>query len=153
MSQSIKGFSASTGGLHRFALWALAVAQPIYDRLGRQPQFFLARSSEPIDIVALAFVLSLLAPSILALVELAVLRVSPVAHRRLHLVLVAILLFLLGTQVAEWLGASAAGLGVQLLRSREWAQVFLSNLSVFALLFPVLFLFFSPVSNIVRRQV
>ena len=47
-------------GLHLAALWAFAFVQPMFDLLGGQAQFFVARGSTGADIVvfALAFTLA-----------------------------------------------------------------------------------------------
>ena len=41
-------------GLHIAVLWALAVAQPLFHLLGRNPEFFATRGSPPGEIVAFA---------------------------------------------------------------------------------------------------
>ena len=38
-------------GLHLAVLWALGVAQPVFDLLGRNAAFFVARDPQPVDIV------------------------------------------------------------------------------------------------------
>ena len=48
--------------LHLGGLWALAFAQPLFDLLGRNAQFFIARGSTTADILALAFGYTLLPP-------------------------------------------------------------------------------------------
>jgi hypothetical protein len=41
--------------LHLGGLWALAFAQPLFDLLGRNAEFFVARGSTRGDILLLAF--------------------------------------------------------------------------------------------------
>ena len=59
MSDSI-GFRRAA--LHLGALWALAFAQPLFDLLGRNAQFFVARGSTAGDILLLAFGYTLVPP-------------------------------------------------------------------------------------------
>ena len=54
--------SFGRAALHLGGLWALAFAQPLFDLLGRNAEFFVARGSTPGDIVALAFGYTLLPP-------------------------------------------------------------------------------------------
>ncbi len=56
-------------GAHLFALSNLAVAQPLYDLLGRNAEFFVARRSDPVDVLFLSVGLSLLIPAIFLLTE------------------------------------------------------------------------------------
>ena len=44
--------------LHLFVLVAFAVAQPVYDLLGKNPEFFVAHSAKPYLIISMIFVLS-----------------------------------------------------------------------------------------------
>ena len=61
MSRSI-GFRRAA--LHLGGLWALAFAQPLFDLLGRNAEFFVARGSTTADILLLAFGYALLPPLI-----------------------------------------------------------------------------------------
>ena len=90
-----------TSVLHVAALWTLVVAQPLFDTFSRQPQFFLARPSEPADIVGLTLVLCLLFPGLLALLEALAYQAGEKIHRGLHLVLLGGLLLCLGPQLAR----------------------------------------------------
>ena len=45
---------AATRALHLLGLSTLAIAQPLFDLLGRNPEFFAARGSQPADILLLA---------------------------------------------------------------------------------------------------
>ena len=62
------GVSRSIGfrraALHLGGLWALAFAQPLFDLLGRNAEFFVARGSTTGDILVLAFGYVLLPPLI-----------------------------------------------------------------------------------------
>jgi len=48
--------------LHVAGLWAVAVAQPLYDVVSRSPEFFVAHDARPVDLVALVFALGLIGP-------------------------------------------------------------------------------------------
>ena len=55
--------------LHLLVLWAFAVAQPLFDLLGKNGEFFAARGSTRWDVVLFAVVLLLVPPAILTGVE------------------------------------------------------------------------------------
>jgi len=52
-----------TAALHLLVLWAFAVAQPLFDLLGKNGEFFAARGSTRWDVVLFAFVLLLVPPA------------------------------------------------------------------------------------------
>ena len=61
------GADRSRGGigidaLHVAGLWALAVAQPLYDVVSRSPEFFVAHDARPAHLVALVLALGLIGP-------------------------------------------------------------------------------------------
>ena len=56
-------------GAHLFVLSNFAVAQPLYDLLGRNVEFFVARGSKPVDVLLLVGSLSFLIPAIFMLTE------------------------------------------------------------------------------------
>ncbi|MCP4660194.1 MAG: sulfatase-like hydrolase/transferase [bacterium] len=62
--------------LHVYALFGFAVAQPLYDLLARSPEFLVAHQLESAELIALVALLSLLAPSILVLVQVLVSRLG-----------------------------------------------------------------------------
>ncbi len=62
--------------LHVYALFGFAVAQPLYDLLARSPEFLVAHQLESWELIALAGLLSLLAPSVPVLVQLLVSRLG-----------------------------------------------------------------------------
>jgi hypothetical protein len=74
---------------HLAALSAFAVAQPLFDLLGRNPDFFAVRGSSRWDIVLFALVVVVLPPAVLIAVEAVAHFVSPRARDVLHLVFVA----------------------------------------------------------------
>ena len=61
-----------TDYLHLFVLVAFAVAQPIYDLLGKNPEFFVAHSAKPALIITMIVVLSFGLATVLVLSELLV---------------------------------------------------------------------------------
>lgn len=98
-------------GLHLTALSFFALAWPILDLLGRNPEFFVVRGSRSVDIVLLALGLTLVPPLLLLAVEGLAYLASPRLSRVLHLVFVGVLAGAFALLVLGWIGApSAAGL-------------------------------------------
>jgi hypothetical protein len=85
--------------LHLAALWALAVAQPLFDLLGSQAEFFAVRGSTRWDIVAFAVGVVVVPPLVIALLEALAGRLHPSLGHAIHLVAVAALVGLLALQV------------------------------------------------------
>lgn len=68
-------------GAHIAALWALAVAQPLFDVLRQAPEFFVAHRVDAVGRMTLAFLLALLVPAaIFALLAIVSLISGRVAH-------------------------------------------------------------------------
>jgi hypothetical protein len=145
--------------LHLGALWAFAFAQPLFDLLGREAQFFVARGNSAADIVLFALAFTLVPPALLAgLVWLAG-RIRPALGEGLQLCFVGLLVAaillpplgdLLGGSGFALMPALLAGAGAAVLYARAApARAFLSVLSPAPVLFLVLFLAFSPVSELV----
>lgn len=95
-------------GLHLTALSFFALAWPILDLLGRNPEFFVVRGSESADIVVLALGLTLVPPLLLLAIEGLAHLASPRLSRALHLVLVGILAGAFALLVLGWVGAPSA---------------------------------------------
>src|SRR3990170_5550965 len=57
-----------TDCLHVFVLFSFVLA-PLFDLLSRNAEFFVARRSEPVDILLLVFILLVLLPSLVVFVE------------------------------------------------------------------------------------
>ena len=149
-------------GLHLFALWNFAVAQPLFDLFSRTAEFFVLRQSPPHDIILFVTLLSVVFPALGVLVGWGV----RVVHRGLsvwlHLLLVGCLSAMLALQallalqdspyvsgVALLLGAGGIGLLTSVVyHALPLARTFCTLLSPGLVLFPVLFLFFSPVSTL-----
>ena len=70
--------------LHIFTLTALAIAQPLFDVVSREPPFFVARNTTVFDLVALVGVICLVLPAALVAIEVILTRfsttVAAVAH-------------------------------------------------------------------------
>jgi len=163
MSEIFPGLSSSIGywraALHLGALWALAFVQPMFGLLGDNAEFFIARRNTAFDIVVLALGYGLVPPLLAAGVVWAAGRIRPVLGWALHLALIAALsaAFVL-PPLGDALSGSAAsiavavlvGLGAALLYARmAGVRAFLTALSPAPLVFVVLFLAFSPVSDLV----
>ena len=147
------------GGLHLAALWAFAVAQPLFDLLGRNAEFFVARGSTRWDIVAFGVGLVVVPPVALIFVETLAGRVHAVLARAVRVAAVAALAALLVLQVAAKgdiglplaLAVSAlAGLVAAAAYARlPPVQTLLSVLAPASLVFLALFLFASPAAKLV----
>jgi Sulfatase len=146
--------------LHLGALWALAFVQPLFGLLGDSAEFFVARGNTTFDIVVFAFGYALVPPLVAAgLVWLAE-RIRPGLGRALLLVLVGLLVAALvlpplgdalsGSAVSVAV-ALAVGAGFAVLYARaEVVRTFLTFLSPAPLVFLVIFLVISPVSDLLR---
>ena len=145
--------------LHLAVLTAFALGQPLFDLLGKNPEFFAARGSTAGDIVILALLVVVGPPLLGVLIEFLVGLVSKPARQLVHLVFLALLTALgviqflkdsfSGTLVLIVAVAGhrrAAGLRV---RRAEPVRSFLSVLSPAPLVLLFVFLFVSPVSDIV----
>ncbi len=150
-----------TGGLHIFALCSFAIAQPLFDLLSRNPEFFVARGSQPLDVVLLALTLCVLVPALLVVLVGA----SRLLGLRMHATLHALVVFLLIAVTAlpalkrihglsgTLLIAIAMGIGIVATTTYfrfSAPRTFLTMLSPAILLFPALFLFHSPVAKVLR---
>ena len=142
-------------GLHLLVLWSFAVAQPLFDLLGKNGEFFAARGSTRWDAIVFALVLLLVPPAVLLGLELVVGRGIRWA---VHAVFVAglVALFVLqairGSGAPGWLlVAAAVALGAaaaELYLRVPAARLALTVLAPAPLLFLALFLFNSDVSRL-----
>jgi hypothetical protein len=141
--------------LHLCVLWAFAVAQPLFDLLGKNGEFFAARGSTRWDVVLFGVVLLFVPPAILVGLEALVPRP---AREAVHAALIAALVGLFVLQAirsggsAGWLlvaisgalGAAAALVYVRL----AGARLILTVLAPAPLLFLGLFLLHSDASRL-----
>lgn len=80
-------------GLIVFALWGLAVAQPLLDLFGKTPEFFVAAELSRGQIVGFALCFVFVGPIVLIALQTMVHRVSPRAGLIVHRVIVSVLGF------------------------------------------------------------
>jgi hypothetical protein len=145
--------------LHLGVLSAFALAQPLFNLLSDNPEFFAARGSTGTDVIVFGVLLVVLPPLVLLAIELLVGLAGPAARRIAHLALMGLLAAVVFVQaLKDALGGSdlaliaialALGAGAALLYARaEPVRSFLTVLSPAPLVFLILFLFISPVSKI-----
>jgi Sulfatase len=145
--------------LNLAVLWTFAVAQPLFDLLKDNPEFFAARGSSGFDIVSFSVLLVVLPPAVLLAVELLVGLAGRPARRAAHVVLLGALAALIAAQaLKKSIDASdpvlialsiviGAGLAALWLRV-EPVRSFLNVLSPAPLVFLALFLFSSQISEL-----
>jgi hypothetical protein len=147
-------------GAHLAALWAFAVARPLFDLLGDIPQFFRLHDWPGGEIVAFALAVALLPPLILTGVEALVELVSSRAAQVLHLGLIVVLAAVIALEalsIAATVPAFAAALLIGAASGLIYARVrsarsLLSVLAPAPLVFLALFLLFSDASKLVLPQ-
>lgn len=144
-------------------LWNFAVAQPLLDLLGRQAAFFTVRRSEPVDVLVLVGLLTLGFPGVLVGIETVAARIGRRPFAYVHAVLVAALVGALAVQPLARIEAlpgilalglaGAAGLaGVYALAHLRALQMMAAVLAPAPLLFAGLFLFGTPVREVVAAR-
>ena len=147
--------------LHLFALVQLAVAWPVYDLLSRYPEFFVARQSQPGDIVLLVVTLSACLALILFGFQAVVAQISPRLGRACHALVTAILFLLLGLSIAHklWDGPAqlAFGLVFCLLMTTAYlgtaaGRLFLTFLSPAIIVVPLMFLLNKDVGSLLQPE-
>jgi len=150
-------------GLHIFVLCGFAIAQPLFAVLAKGPEFFVARRSQPLDICLLVLVLCMGLPAVIVALEGLVGLISRTARRVLHLGVVAVLLMIILLPVLKRIEAIpavgcvlgavvlgiAAAVGYWYFR---WVRTFVTVLAPAIIVFPAMFLFYSPVAGILRQQ-
>ena len=142
--------------VHLCTAFSIVIAQPLFDLFSRNAEFFVIRNSKPIDIFFLIFALSVLMPGAIVLI----LFISRVLSQRLSKGLQHLTFAFFGAVFAlqvlkpvfhvpgVWLISGACGLGVivMLLYLRlQPMRMFMTALSPALVLFPGLFIFYSPV--------
>ena len=149
-------------GLHLLVLWNFAVAQPLFDLFSRTAEFFVLRQSPALDVVLFAILLSIVVPALGVLVVWGIRTVGAGLSVGLHVLLVGGLSAMLALQALQMLQTlpHISGLvlmlgagGIGLLASVSYhmlppVRTFCTLLSPGIVLFPTLFLFFSPVSTL-----
>ncbi len=150
----------ATRGAQLLAASSFALAQPLFDLLGKNAEFFAVRGSTPSDIVVFALVVTFVPALVLFAVEAAVGAVSRRASFARHLVFLAGLGAVFGVQALKHLeihgttvliaGAVLVGLAVALAFWRlQPARSFLTVLVAAPFVFLGVFLFDTPVEKLV----
>ena len=151
---------AATRGAQLLGASSFALAQPLFDLLGKNAEFFAVRGSTPSDIVVFALVVTFVPALVLVAVEIAVGAVSRRAGFALHLVFLAGLGAVFGVQALKRLnidgttvliaGAVLVGLAIALAFWRlKPARSFLTVLVAAPFVFLAVFLFDTPVEKLV----
>ena len=146
-------------GLQLGALWCLGLVRPLFDVLDGDVSFFVARGNTAGDILIFAIGVTFAVPLALTLIELLVRAASANAARLVHLLFVALLSALVALQFVKGafsatLVAFAIALAIGVLVA--WAfwktagmRTFLSVITPVPFIFLALFLFASPISDLV----
>jgi hypothetical protein len=149
--------------LHLAVLSAFALAQPLFNLLSDNPEFFAARGSTAVDVIVFAVLLVVLPPALGLALELLVGLAGPRARGVAHLMLVALLAAVVfvqalkdavdaGDAVLIGLALGLGALAALLYARAEPVRSFMTVLSPAPLVFLVLFLFISPVSKITLSE-
>jgi Sulfatase len=145
--------------LHLAVLSAFALAQPLFNLLSDNPEFFAARGSTATDVIVFAILLVVVPPAVGLAIELLAGLAGLRACRAAHLVLLALLAAVVFVQaLKDALGDSdvvliavslaLGGLAALLYARAEPVRSFMTVLSPAPVVFLILFLFISPVSKI-----
>jgi hypothetical protein len=145
--------------LHLCVLSSFAIAQPLFEILSRNAQFFAYRRSRPLEILVLVVVLVLAVPALLSAVEALAGFAQRAAGRWLHLFFVAILVTVIVLPLAARMAvpggiavAIAAGFGAAAAlgynRTRA-VPLLVTVLSPCVVIFPALFLFRAPINDLI----
>lgn len=146
-------------GLHVLTLAGFAIAQPLYDLLATNAGFFVARQASAGEITTFVVTLSLLIPLLLFALEAAAGLLGRWAGNALHALLLVVLVALIALPLLrDIIPAAWALIGAALLIAAAFtvayfrfppARQFVSLLSPAILIFPLVFLFASPVKGLI----
>ncbi len=144
--------------IHLAVLWSFAFAKPLFDVLADSPEFFVARGNTSSDILLLAFGVTLVPPTLMLAVELLLWRFESIRNA-VHLGFVAVLAAASALQVLAAVDVSSAllipvalllgALGALFYARGRVVPTVLTVLAPVPLLFLVLLVVFSPVSDLV----
>lgn len=151
------------GGAHLAALWAFAFVQPLLDLLGKNPDFFVARSNTAGDIIIFSVAFTLLPPLVMLVVEGVAKIIDRRAYMALHLGLVVLLAAAFFVQIEKRIYSRPAGLMILIalalgavvaygLWRGGFVKQLLDVLTPAPLVFLVLFLFFSDTNKLILPQ-
>ncbi|MFH1283089.1 MAG: sulfatase-like hydrolase/transferase [bacterium] len=141
------------------ALWNFAVAQPIFDILSKNTEFFVSQNSKPVDLILLALILSLICPLVLYFIESLIKNISNFLYSAIHLSNIAILLIVFLMQLLkQWANLPAfallaiaialAGFCTFAYHRFSISHVYFKYLFFFSFIFIFIFLFVSPARKI-----
>lgn len=145
--------------LNLAVLWTFAVAQPLFDLLKDNPEFFAARGSSGFEIISFSVLLVALPPLLLLAVELLLGLAGEPVRRGVHVVFLGLLVTLIAAQALKKLFdtsdvvlivlSGALGVALALLWVRtEPVRSFLNILSPVPIVFLALFLFSGSISEL-----
>ena len=145
--------------LNLAVLWTFAVAQPLFDLLKDNPEFFAARGSSGFDIVSFSVLLVVLPPALLLGIELLLGLIRPEVRRGAHVVFIGALVALIAAQALKKSIDASDGVLIALsvlvgaLVAVLWARAepvrsFLNVLSPAPLVFLLLFLLSGQISEL-----
>ena len=136
---------------HLLALSAIALAQPLYDLLGHNPEFFAAHGATRIEILAFALALLLVPPAVLLALELAANLIDARLGAALHLGFVGALAGLVALQATDAivLAAAAGVAGAAAYAAFTPVRAFVTVLAAAAPFFLGYFLLGSPAAELV----
>jgi len=146
--------------LHIFILSSFALAQPLFDLLSRNAEFFVARHSKSIDVILLVLVLCVLLPTLLVLIKVVAGLFGRRVRKGIHYFMVAGLFAVIALtmlkRIEEFpgtvllIGAVIIGALITIAYIRfQMVKMFLTFLSPALLIIPGLFLFNSPVFKVI----
>jgi hypothetical protein len=150
--------------LHLFALVGFAIAQPLYDLLGQNPEFFVAHRASPVHVVGMVVLLSVGVAFGLVVLELGAWLAGERVRRSMHWIFVFGLAILTVLPPAKrWIGghdlvivvvAVLVGFSFAVLYVRWHAiRLFVTVLTPVVVAFPLWFLLLTPVSRLVLPDV
>ena len=155
--------SVYLGWLHIFVLVGYAVAQPLYDILGQNPEFFVAHRANPRLIFAVVVILSLGLPFALITLELLARLFGERVRQFVHGTFVFSLAMLAIIPIVKQMvtGSDVIVIGIGLVIATVFVafysqfhqiQLFLSLLSPTVVIFPLWFLLFTPINGLVMPR-
>ncbi len=157
-SNAPSDFDARRHAAEIFGAFGIAITQPLLDLVGRNAELLIARRTTLMQAFLLALGAAVVVPAIAVAVEVAVARIAPRAARGLHRIVLAFAFGLVGLQIANGIttspvaalaaaiAATIAGFGLITLAATTTLLRFLAAAPP---VFIALFLFFSPVTDVV----
>jgi len=111
--------------LHLFALCGFAIAQPLFELLARHAELFVARRSEPIDIIAVICVLVFVPPLSLWSFGLVATQISPRLGRSVHLTMCGLLVAVVTLPFAnDWVSSAGASVAIAAGAGIAWGSFY-----------------------------